>query len=123
MLAMRRPSSITSTGIASSDDTARGLLPRDATERGADRHADSGDVPLAEHVAGRDLACGKNILCRTIVLQDHLCPLVDRNAEVGECDAGSQWVSKKRRRVDGPRPMRLGRRHPLRRAIVEHAVI
>src|SRR6202165_77387 len=123
MLAMRRPSSMSSTGIASSDDMARGLLARDAPERGADGHADSSDVTLAQHVAGHDLACSKNIMGRAIVLQDHLCLLVDRNAEVGERDAGSQWVCKKRRRIDGPRPMRLGRRQSLRRAIGEHGVI
>src|SRR5436309_15666773 len=118
MLAMRRPSSISSRGIASSDDMARGLFACDATERSADGDADSGDVSLAQHVAGHDLASSKNVMCRTIVLQDHLCPLGDCNTEVGERDAGSQWVGKKWRRIDCPRPMRLGRRQRLRPAIV-----
>ena len=62
-------------------------------------------------------------MCRTIVLEDHPRPLVDRDAEVGEGDARSQWIGKERRRIDGPRPMRLGRREPLRPTVVEHAVV
>src|SRR5438552_17829455 len=114
MLAIRRPSSISSRGIASSDDMARGLLACDATKRRADGHADSGDVPLAQHVAGHDLACGKNVMCRAIVLQDHPCPRVDRDAVVGEGDAGSQWVGKGWRRHVALGPTPFGRGTALR---------
>src|SRR6266567_2282815 len=102
---------------------ACGLLAGDSTEGRPDRHADAGDVALAEYVAGHDLARGKDVVRRPAVVEDHLRALVYRDAEVRECDAGPQWIRKERWRIKRPRPMRLGRRQALRRAVVEHGVI
>src|SRR5207253_3096847 len=71
MLAIREPSSTSATGIDLGGGMARGLLSRDAAERGADRHADSRDVALAQHVARHDLAGGEDVSRRAIVLPEH----------------------------------------------------
>src|SRR6202521_1526810 len=123
MLAIRAPSSTSATGMDLGGDMARGLLSLDAAERGADRHADSRDVALAQHVARHDLAGGEDVSRRAIVLPDHLRPLVYRDAEVGEGDTRPQRIRKERRRIERPRPMALGRRQSRCGAIVEHGVI
>src|SRR2546428_4005963 len=99
MLAIRWPSWTSSMGIALAGDMACGLLAGDAPEGRADGHADSGDVALAQHVAGHDLACGEDVLRGPTVVQNHLRALVDRDAEVGERDARPQRIGEVRRRV------------------------
>src|SRR6202795_1043883 len=123
MLAIRWPSSTSAAGIDLESGMACGLPSRDATERRADRHADSRDITLAEHVARHDLAGGEDVGRRAIVLPDDLRPLVHCDAEVGEGDAWPQRIRKERRRIERPRPMALGRRQSYRRAIVEQGVI
>src|SRR5580700_5223052 len=118
MLAMRWPSCTRSTAIGLGDDMARGLLARDMPERRADRHANAGDVALAQHVAGHDFAGGKDVCRRMVVAQDYLSAFVHGHAKISKRDAGTQWIGKKRRRIDGARPMRLGRQESFRRAIV-----
>src|SRR6185437_12659876 len=105
--------------LPSGADMARGLLARDAPERGADRHADPGEIALAEDVAGHDLARGPDVLGEPAVLHAHAGLVVDADAEVGEGDAGAQRPRVVRRRVDAARPMGLRRRDSLRAAIVE----
>src|SRR5271155_4539697 len=106
---MRLPPSMRSAANGLAGDNACGLPPRNVSEGGADGHADTGDVALAEHVAGHDFAGGENVGRRTTVAQDNLCAFVDGHAEVSKRDAGAQWVGEERRRIDGPRPVRLGR--------------
>src|SRR5207302_3234023 len=110
MLAIREPSSTSATGIDLGSGMARGLLSRDAAERGADRHADSRDVALAEDVACHDLASGEDVSRRAIILPEHLRPLVHRNAEVSEGDTRPQRIRKEWRCIERPGPMALGRR-------------
>src|SRR5205823_2621693 len=105
MLAIREPSSTSATGIDLGGGMARGLLSRDAAERGAERHAASSNIALAKDVAGHDLAGGEDVSRRGIVLPDHLRTFVHRNAEVGEGDARPQRICKERRRIERPRPM------------------
>src|SRR5205807_9459332 len=109
MLAIREPSSTSATGIDLGGGMARGLLSRDAAERGADRHADSRDVALAQHVARHDLAGGEDVGRRAIVLPEHLRPLVHCDAEAGEGDTRPQRIRKEWRCTERPRPMTLGR--------------
>src|SRR5258706_882376 len=109
MFAMRSPSATSSTGIVLGVDMARCLLSGDASESGADRHADTGEIALAEDVAGHDFAGGENVVRRLVVVHDDLGALVDSDAEVGEGNARPQRIGEKRWRVEGSRPVGLGR--------------
>src|SRR5208283_884408 len=123
MLAMRWPSWTRPAAIGLGADMTRGLPARNVPERGADCHADAGDVSVAQYVAGHDFAGGKDVGRRPVVAQDNLRTFVDGHTQIGKRDAGAQRVSEKRWRIDGPRPMRLRRHKSLRRAIVENGVI
>ena len=57
------------------------------------------------------------------VLHQHPCPLVHLHAQIGEGDARPHRIAEKGRRVDRPRPVRLGRREALGAAVVEHGVV
>jgi hypothetical protein len=67
MLAILWPSLTSAIGRVLGVDTTRGLLARDPAERGADRHPDTGEIALAEHVASHDLPRGKNVRRRLAV--------------------------------------------------------
>src|SRR5678816_2910573 len=95
-----------------SPDVGGGLPPRDATEHGADGHAESGQVALAEDVAGHDLTRGPEVGHRAAVLHEHVGALVDAYPEVREGDPRAQRVADEGRGVDGPGPVRLGRGEP-----------
>src|SRR5256885_11853319 len=123
MLAIREPSSTSATGIDLGGGMARGLLSRDAAERGADRHANSRDIALAEDVAGHDLAGGEDVSRRGIALPEHLRPLVHRNAAAGEGVIRSQRIRNERCWIDRRRPMALGRRQSRCAAIFANVVI
>src|SRR6476469_810231 len=94
---------------ASRDGMAGGLLSGDAPVRGADGHADAREIPLAEDVAGHDLARGEYVARGPAGGHQHARAIVDRHAEVGEGDARPQRITVEGRRVDGARPVRLRR--------------
>src|SRR5947209_6752252 len=109
MLAIRVPSATRAGPIPSCNGMTRGLLARESSESRADRHTDAGEITLAEHVAGHNLAGRPDIVGRATILQDHLRTLVYDEAEIRERDAGAQRVGEERRRVEPPRPVRLRR--------------
>src|SRR5574338_322891 len=78
-----RPASCSAALAGMGPDVGAGLPPRDAAEHGADRHAEAGQVALAENVLGHDLARGPEIRRRAAVLHEHARALVDAHPEVG----------------------------------------
>src|ERR1700687_51909 len=98
------------------------LFPGHATEGGADRHADAGDVSLTEDVARHDLAGGKDVGRRLGVLKDYSGVLLDPYSEVGKGDARAQGIGVERGRVERARPARLAGNEALGAAIVETGV-
>src|SRR5262245_5552618 len=71
----------------------------DAAERGADAHADTGGVSLAQHVAGHHLAGDEEVVAGPAA-KAHGRRLVDLQAEVREGDPGLQRIAVERWRVD-----------------------
>src|SRR4051794_17406286 len=103
-----------------SSGSIRRLFTRDLSEDRANRHADTSDVALPEHVAGHDLAGGEDVLRRFSPGHQYACALVHLQTEISERDARTQRVAPERRRVDRLRPVRLVQRQPLRPAVVQH---
>src|SRR5687767_13038216 len=101
----------------------RGGLPGNASEYGADRHANSGNVSLPQDVPRHDLAGGVDVGSGRAVGHHDARGLIDSEPQVGECDAGPKRIAPEGRGVDPLRPMRLGRRQALCTAIVEHCAI
>src|SRR3546814_12502933 len=62
-MVMMRSASAAEGDSSSVRSMARGLLSGDAAEHAAYGHADAGEIALAEHVAGHDLA-GREHVCR-----------------------------------------------------------
>ena len=108
---------------ASSSAAAAALRAGDAAERGADAHADAGRVALAEHVAGHHFAGHEQVGAGRAAEVHRRASRRPSRPEVGEGDARPQRVAVERRRVDRPRPVRLGRREAFGAAVVEHGVV
>src|SRR3974390_3490330 len=77
----------------------------DAAEDRPDGHAETREVPLAEDVAGHDLAAGEQIAARPPVLHQDARLAVHLDAEIGEGNAGPQRPSAIRRLVEALRPV------------------
>src|SRR3954466_10147095 len=72
-----------------------GIDAGDAAERGADTHADTCRVALAEHVARHPLAGREQVLARNVI-ETRRRSVIGLQAEIGEGDAGLQRVRKER---------------------------
>src|SRR5215218_900221 len=88
-------------------DMSRRLPTCDTPEDTADRHADTGRVALADHVAGHDLSRREHVLGGGAVLHDHARLPVHAGAKIGEGDAGANRIAVERRRIDAPGPVRF----------------
>src|SRR3546814_5468933 len=89
-MVMMRSASAADGDSSSVRSMARGLLSGDAAEHAADGHADAGQIALAQHVAGHDLAGSEHVGRGAAVCHQHPGMLVHLDAEVGEGDAGLQ---------------------------------
>src|ERR1700730_11339868 len=97
----------------------RSLLPGDATEHRADGQAESGEIATAQNIAGHDFTGREHVGGGTVVLENDVRLLVDRDAAIGEGHPGFQWIAVERRRRDGDRPVTFGRREAFGVAIVK----
>src|SRR5687767_423666 len=96
-----------------SESMPRGLLASDPAENRPYRHADPGDIALAQNVPRHDLPGGANVLREPAVLHDHARTLVRLESQVGEGYAGAEGIPQKRRRVEPLGPVTLLRREAL----------
>src|SRR6478609_5398128 len=71
--------------------TGRGIHAGDTAEGGADAHADTGGVALAEHVASDHFAGGEQVAADDIAEATGR-RLVGLHAEIGEGDAGLERI-------------------------------
>src|SRR5215471_21757609 len=78
--------------------------PGESAEDRADRHAEPGEVSLAQDAASHNLAGGVDILERRPIPAQHASGPVHRHAQVREGDADPQRVAVVRRAADGQRP-------------------
>src|SRR5262245_5507911 len=100
-----------------------GLLPRDAAEHSADRHAEAGEIAVRENVARHHLARRVNILRRMPVRHQDASRFIDLEAQVRERDARTERICPVRWGVESLCPVRLVRAEPFGAATVECAEI
>src|SRR2546427_9632912 len=95
----------------------RSLPSGNTSEYRTNRHPESGQVALAENVAGHDLACRENVWVRSEAL--HLSPLIHFHSEISERDSRPQRIAMERRAVNGLRPVRLWWMDTFRAAVIQ----
>src|ERR1700722_6041786 len=71
-------------------DTACSLPTGDTSENGSDRHAEAGQIALAENAARHDFTGSEKVFDNVAILHDDLGALVHLHAEIGESDARTQ---------------------------------
>src|SRR5439155_24257656 len=88
---------------------SRRLPAGDASEDGPYRQAEPAEVTLPEDIACHHLpGRPKTRQLSAGPIQDPR-PAIDRHAQIGEGDAGANWIGPKRRPLDAERPIALGR--------------
>ena len=100
----------------------RGFFTCDATKRGADGHADTGGIALAQYVASHHLTGNEQVTAGG-ACEVNRSVFIHFQSQVGKGDPRSQGITVVRGRINRPRPVRFRWRQALRRAVIQLRVI
>src|SRR5580704_3572338 len=122
MRRMRSPSCIRAFCVRSVEATGC-LTTCNSSENGPDRHAEPGEIALAQNIAGHDLTGCENIRRSPAIAHEDGGAFVHLHAQISKCNPRTQRVREERGCIELARPVRFVRTQAASAAAVEPGVI